>query len=221
LQRFDQEKLTNPDYDVERLRLRLGLDKVLFFRPAISYYSNYRDNFRSSGFNTQLYEIEILRRRLWASYNLSSWQYISPAAEYFTDRTEAGLNYRQGWFAYRATRVAERARYNFGGTSSGSSGWDLVASLGEFKLPHEIKISLSHWYQTRKNTLDTVDKNRNSLRLALGQSIGDLYWYLNGVVSRENSLFYEYEGEDYDREGYYYHDKLTQSELSGGLVYKF
>ncbi|MDR1323065.1 MAG: pilus assembly protein N-terminal domain-containing protein [Candidatus Margulisbacteria bacterium] len=221
LQRFDQEKLTNPDYAVERLRLRLGLDKVLFFRPAVSYYSNYRDNFRSSGVNAQLYEIELWRRRLWASYNLSTWRYESPSAEYSTDRAEAGLNYQQNWFGYRATRVDERARYVFGGNTSASSGWDLVATFGEFKLPYNSKISVSHWYQTRKNTLDTLDKNKNSLRLAFGQSFGDLYWYLNGVVSRENSLFYEYEGEDYDREGYYYHDKLTQSEISGGLVYKF
>ncbi|MDR1452915.1 MAG: pilus assembly protein N-terminal domain-containing protein [Candidatus Margulisbacteria bacterium] len=221
LQRFEREKLTNPDYIVERLRLRLGLDKVLFFRPAVSYYSNYRDNFRSSGINAQLYEIELWRRRLWAAYNLSTWRYESPSAEYSTDRTEAGLNYRQDWFGYRITRVDERARYIFGGNTSASSGWDLVASLGEFKLPYNSKFSISHWYQTRKNTLDTLDKNKNSLRLAFGQSFGDLYWYLNGVASRENSLFYEYEGEDYDREGYYYHDKLTQSEISGGLVYKF
>ncbi|MDR2428982.1 MAG: pilus assembly protein N-terminal domain-containing protein [Candidatus Margulisbacteria bacterium] len=220
-QRFEREKLTNPDYAVERLRLRLGLDKVLFFRPAVSYYSNYRDNFRSGGFNAQLYEIELWRRRLWASYNLSAWRYESPSAEYSTDRTETGLNYQQNWFGYRITRVVERARYVFGGSTAGSSGWDLVMSLGEFKLPHNSKFSISHWYQTRKNTLDTLDKNKNSLRLAFGQSFGDLYWYLNGVASRENSLFYEYEGEDYDREGYYYHDKLTQSEISGGLVYKF
>ncbi|GBR76998.1 hypothetical protein NO2_1460 [Candidatus Termititenax persephonae] len=222
LQRFDREytKLTNPDYDVERLRLRLGLDRVAFFRPVISYYANYRETYRANGFNAQVSEIEILRRRLWAYYDFSTWKYESLTAEYFNDRGTTGLKYRRGWFSYRVEKIDERTRYLLGGTSYGTTGWNLITGLGEFKLPSNFKVSLSHWYQARRNTLDTLDKNRNSLRLALGQSLGDLYWYLNGVCSREKSLFYEYEDE-YGRDGYFYHDKLTQSEVSGGLVYKF
>jgi hypothetical protein len=83
-----------------------------------------------------------------------------------------------------------------------------------------VRLSVSYWYQNRRNTLDTLDKNRNSIRLALGQTIGALYWYLNGVAARENSLFYEYQDE-YERDGYFYHNELVQSEISGGLVYWF
>ncbi|GBR72384.1 hypothetical protein HP1_087 [Candidatus Termititenax spirochaetophilus] len=223
LQRFDHDylELRNEDYNVERLRLRLGLDRIVFFRPAVSYYQNFRADFRSTGWTGQLYDIEIIKRRLWFYYNASLWQYNFPAAEYSTDSSQIGFQYRQGWVSYRAEHVNDRLRYIAGGDSYGSAGWNLIATLGEFRLNDGLKLALSYWHQNRKNTLDTLDKNRNSLRAALGKSVGDIYWYLNGVYTRENSLFYEYEGDDYDRNGYFYHDKVTQTEISGGMVYKF
>lgn len=220
LQRFEQDRALNPDHNVERLRVRLGLDKIIFFRPSITYYSNYRDDYRTSGMNFNLYEIEILRRYLWAYYDFSTWKYSAPDTEYFNDRALAGLTYRLGWLTLKTEKVNEQSRYVYGGETYGLDGWNIITTLGDFRWSSGVRMSVSYWYQNRKDTLGVLDKNRNSIRLSLGQSVGDLYWYLNGVASRENSLFYEYRDE-YDRDGYFYHDELTQSEISGGLVYSF
>jgi hypothetical protein len=220
LQRFAKDYVTNPEYSVERLRLRLGLNKIIFFRPSLLYHANYRDEYRSTGITAQLYEIEILRRLLWAYTDFSTWRYASPYAEYSVNSSLVGVMYRLGWFTWKTESLNEKSSFVFGGEEHGTSGWNVIANFGEFTLPAQVKMNLSYWYQHRENTLDTVDKNRNSVRLRLGQTIGDLYWYLNGIAARENSLFYEYDGA-YARSGYFYHDELVQSEISGGLVYRF
>lgn len=221
LQRFDRNVLTNPDYTVERLRLQMGFNRITFFRPFFMYHANYRDGYRSHGLTAQLYEIELWRRWLWAYTSFSAWRYDTPYAEYTADTTLAGLSLRRGWFTGKAEQVKTQTRYVLGGESLDTQGWNFILNFGEFDLYQNIKLTLSLWQQTRKNNLDTLDKKQTSARLRLGQAIGDFYWYLNGVATRENSLFYEYEGEKYDRNGYFYHEELVQSEISGGLVYRF
>jgi len=209
--------VTNPDHSVERLRVRMGLDRIIFFRPSVTYFSNYRDGFRSSGMNLNIHEIELLQRRLWAYYNFSTWKYSTPDVDYLNDRSLIGLTYRQGLLSLRTERVDEQFRYVSGGEPYGIAGWNVITTLGDFRWRSGVRMSMSYWYQNRKNTLNTLDQNRNSFRVSLGQGIGDLYWYLNGVVSMENSLLYEYQA----RNGYFYHNEITQSEISGGLVYRF
>ncbi|MDR2431625.1 MAG: pilus assembly protein N-terminal domain-containing protein [Candidatus Margulisbacteria bacterium] len=219
LQRFTRD-IINPDYTVERLRLRLGLNRIALARPALLYHANYRDDYRATGLSAQLYEIELWRRRLWAYTDFSAWKYATPYAEYAVNSALCGFNYRLGWFSWKTERVKEKSRYVFGGESYDTAGWNIIANFGEFELARRIKLTVSLWHQDRKNDLDTLDKNSNSLRLRLGQTIGDLYWYVNGIAARENSLFYEYE-DAHSRTGYFYHDELVQSEISGGLVYRF
>lgn len=164
--------------------------------------------------------IALIPQKLFYYFEFSPNKYEFSDSEYYDTQTTSGLqSYITQWWQVRLEQVSEFIRQVNGPGSTNPHGFNFITNFGDFTVPRtRIQCSLGYWFQNRKNSQGTLDKNRAAVKLSFHESMTpDFYWYLNGVFARENSLQYEFE----ERIGYFYQNEITQSEVSGGLSYTF
>jgi hypothetical protein len=218
----DFYEITNSDYHVNRSRVRLNILQLGLVRPSLTFFRNNGLNYNSTGYTLDLSQIEIIPRKLIYYYELSPWKYNFNGLESIQVYNKSGLRHLvNNWCNLRLEHVSD-VRYIQNGPDTNPHGYNFIAHFGEFNVPKtKIQTDFSYWFQNRKNSQDTLDKNRHAVKVSFHQSVTpDFYWYLNGVFAQENTLREEWEAE-HGRDGYFYYNALVQSEVSGGLIYQF
>lgn len=216
--------LTNNEYTNERARMNFNF-MLGFVRPMISVFNtikiNPEYNIYSEYKGYSVYLDQVIAGPVSSYFEFSPVTYKDiqyEQLEYLGSITKSGVRTKFGFLSIRLEHQGEIYHYQ-NADSFDPHGYNFVVYLSRFMLPRTtINTDISYWFQNRKNSQETLDKNVSSVRLSLSQSLTpDIYWYLNGVASQENSLKYEYE----KRVGYFYNKDLTRSEISGGCVYNF
>lgn len=216
--------VTNKEYTNERSRVNFNF-ALGFVRPMVSVFNTTQINPNQNiyaeykGYSLFLDQIKFGAVSAYFEFSPVSYKDIQyDQLEYLGSISKTGLRSKLGFLSLRLEHQSEMYYYQ-NADSYNPHGYNFVVYLTRFTLPRTtINTDISYWFQNRKNSQETLDKNVNSARLSLSQNLtADLYWYLNGIVSQENSLKYEYE----KRVGYFYNKDLTRSEVSGGCVYSF
>lgn len=223
---FDDKTLLVNNFDYTTQRSRLNLNFMLnFLRPSLAFFNTIRLNPRYSiyseyrGYSIFLDQFSFGPISTYYEFSPVMFKDIQyPTLEYTGSLTKSGIRTKFGVMSIRLEHQSEVYYYSEA-VNSNPHGYNFILYFGKFILPETtINADFSYWFQNRKNSQETLDKNTNSVKLGLSQNLTDsFYWYLNGIATQENSLKYEFE----KRVGYFMTEDLTRSEISGGCVYNF